>query len=251
MTHDTHTGGWLVARHRSTPRAIARRPGRRRPGRRRSPVAAAGPRGILLFLIVRARVARRLRRVARRPSVTASIHPSVPRRTAKKPRVEGPFVEVESTFSPDRMARTDGTPPTDATKSNATNEIERTRRTKSNERTKERARKPRARADAIPRFPSRPPSFARSFVRSRRPEVRANQNHKPIVFEWIMGFGTTKTPGKNHPRFVVRLVFPGLILSSVSNRQTDRVGDVGSGRSTGGRDAAVAVDANETCARAR
>ena len=165
-THATHTrpmtrtGGWLLAR-RSTPRAIARR---RSPPR--SPFAAAGPRGILLFLIVRARVARRLRRVARRPSVTASIHPSVPHRTAKKPR-EGPPVEVESTFSPDRMARTDGSPPTDGRDATRRTRRNRTRRTKSNERTKERARKPRARADAIPRFPSRPPSFARSrsFVR--------------------------------------------------------------------------------------
>ena len=169
-THDTHTrpmtrtGGWLVARHRSTPRAIARR---------RSPVAAAGPRGILLFRIVRARVARRLRRVARRPSVTASIHPSVPHRTAKKPRVEGPPVEVESTFSPDRMARTDGRIPADG-RTRRTNEIE-IERTKSNERTKERARKPRARAPTRSRGfpPVLLPSFARSFVRSRRPEVGA------------------------------------------------------------------------------
>ena len=148
------------------------------------------------------------------------------------------------------MARTDGTPPTDGrdgrTRRTRRN---RTRRTKSNERTKERARKPRARADAIPRFPSRPPSFARSrsFVRSRRPEVRANQNHKPIVFEWIMGFGTTKTPGKNHLRFVVRF-FRVLSCLLLPNRQTT---EFGSGRSTGGRDAAVAVGANETCVRAR
>ena len=163
-THDTHTrpmtrtGGWLVARHRSTPRAIARR---RSPPR--SPVAAAGPRGILLFLIVRARVARRLRDVARRPSVTASIHPSVPHRTAKKPR-EGPPRRSRIDF----FARSDGTDgriPADgrdatksnATKSNATNEIERT-----NEGAREETARARRRDPAV----SLPSSFLRSFARS-------------------------------------------------------------------------------------
>ena len=160
-THDTHTRpmtrtravGWSrVARHRAPSRDAVRRPGRR------SPPLAAGPRGILLFLTVRARVARRLRRVARRPSVTASIHPSVPHRTAKKPRVEGPPVEVESTFSPDRMARTDGTPPTDERdeiERNRTNEIERT-----NEGAREETARARRRDPAV----SLPSSFLRSFA---------------------------------------------------------------------------------------
>ena len=202
-THDTHTRpmtrtravGWsrAIARHRAPSRDAVRRPGRR------SPVAAAGPRGILLFLTVRARVARRLRDVARHPSVTASIHPSVPHRTAKKPR-EGPPVEVESTFSPDRMARTDGTPPTDGrdgrTKSKS-NEIERT-----NEGAREETARARRRDPAV----SLPSSFLRSFVRSRSfaSSRGANQNHKPIVFEWIMGFGTTKTPGKSQSSSLCR-----------------------------------------------
>ena len=154
-THDTHTGGWLLARHRSTPRAIARR---RSPPR--SPVAAAGPRGILLFLIVRARVARRLRRVARRPSVTASIHPSVPHRTAKKPREGPPPSKSNRLFRPIGWhGRTEPRRRTNATKSN---EIE---RTKSNERTKERARKPRARAPTRSR--GFPPVLLPSLVRVR------------------------------------------------------------------------------------
>ena len=201
-THDTHTRpmtrtravGWSrVARHR----APSRDAGRRRPGRRPPPPVRA----VSSFFVSFARASPDVSETSRavRPSRHPSIHPS--RTAPRKSPERAPPVEVESTFSPDRMARTDGTPPTDGR--DGRTRRNRTRRTKSNERTKERARKPRAaRADAIPRFPSRPPSFARSrsFASSRG----ANQNHKPIVFERIMGFGTTKTPGKNQSSSLCR-----------------------------------------------
>ena len=200
-THDTHTGGWLLARHRSTPRAIARR---RSPPR--SPVAAARRRSARDPPFSHRSRARRATSPTRRaPSVRHGIHPSIrPVPHREKAPCRGPPRRSRIDF----FARSDGTdgriPADGRTRRDEIerDEIERDERNRTNERRS--ARGNRARADAIPRFPSRPPSFARSLVRSFASSRGANQNHKPIVFEWIMGFGTTKTPGKNQSSSLCR-----------------------------------------------
>jgi hypothetical protein len=142
----------LVARHRSTPRAIARR----RSPPPRSPVAAAGPRGILLFLIVRARVARRLRRVARavRPSRHPSIHPH-----REKAPCRGPPRRSRIDFFA-RSDGADGRNPADGRDEIERDEIERDEIERTNEGAREETARARRRDPAV----SLPSSFLRSFA---------------------------------------------------------------------------------------
>lgn len=219
----------MVAR-RSTPRAIARR---RSPPRSPPPVRAVSS-----FFSSFARASPR----RRAPSVGASVHTSVPHRE-KAPRGPPPS-KSNRLFRPiGRFGRT-GPRRRDATR--RTNERDEIERNRTNERTNEGAREETVRAPTRSRGfpPVLLPSLVRSFARSRRPEVRTKiTNLSCLNGLWVL-------VRRKHPEKVIRalsLGFSGSYLVFCIQQTTE----FGSGRASGGRDAAVAVGANETCERAR
>ena len=180
-THDTrHAHGRLVgrapsldtARHRATPVAAAPvAAGRRRRSARYPPFSHRS----------RARRATSPTRRARRPSVTASIHPSVPH---EKAPCRGPPRRSRIDF----FARSDGadgrTDPRRRTRRDGRTKSKSNERNRTNERRSARGNRARARrrdpAVSLPSSFLR--SFVRSFVRSRRPEVGASCEPKSQTY---------------------------------------------------------------------